>query len=79
MGGLKRLACVLACGALLAIPVDAPASIQLGPNLDIPPPGGGICTCGGLQQVEYTNVTLTNTTTGRVYRLDPIGRDFPAT
>lgn len=47
-------------------------------QVDIPPPGGGVCTCGDLQRVEYTNVTLTNLATGRVYRLDPMSRDFPA-
>lgn len=46
-------------------------------QLDIPTPGGGTCTCGGLQHVEYANVTLTNLTTGRVYRLDPMSRDIP--
>ena len=29
------------------------------------------------QHVEYTSVTLTNLTTGHVYRLDSISRDFP--
>ena len=27
--------------------------------------------------IEYTTVTLTNITTGHVYRLDPISRDYP--
>ncbi len=34
------------------------------------------CTCGP-RQVEYFDMTLTNLTTGHVYSLDPIGRDFP--
>jgi hypothetical protein len=37
---------------------------------------GGPCTCGGVR-VEYFDMTLTNLTSGRVYRLDPISRDFP--
>jgi len=37
---------------------------------------GGPCTCGGLH-VEYFDMTLTNLTTGHVYRLDPISRDYP--
>jgi hypothetical protein len=38
------------------------------------PPGGFLCAP---QHVEYTGVTLTNLTTGHVYRLDPISRDSP--
>ena len=34
------------------------------------------CTCGP-RQVAYFDMTLTNLTTGHVYRLDPISRDFP--
>lgn len=34
------------------------------------------CVCSGTLHVEYTNVTLTNVTTGRVYRLDSISRDW---
>ena len=33
------------------------------------------CGCGG-HYVEYTNIVLTNLTTGHVYRLDPIKRDM---
>jgi hypothetical protein len=36
---------------------------------------GGPCTCGGLR-VEYFDMTLTNLTTGHVYRLDSISRDY---
>jgi hypothetical protein len=32
--------------------------------------------CQYLRRVEYTNVTLTNVTTGHVYRLDPVSRDI---
>jgi hypothetical protein len=41
-------------------------------------PGGGICTCAG-RLVDYFDMTLTNVTSGHVYRIDPIGRDFPST
>jgi hypothetical protein len=34
------------------------------------------CGCSGTFHVEYTDVTLTNLTTGRVYRLDSISRDW---
>lgn len=44
-------------------------------TLDISQSGG--CTCGPLRHVEYTDLTLTNLSTGHVYRLDSISRDFP--
>jgi hypothetical protein len=34
------------------------------------------CGCSGTFQVEYTDVTLTDLTTGHVYRLDSISRDW---
>jgi hypothetical protein len=34
------------------------------------------CTCGPLH-VEYFDMTLTNLTTGHVYRLESISRDYP--
>jgi hypothetical protein len=37
------------------------------------PPSDQLCAP---QHVEYTNMTLTNVTTGHVYRLDPISRDY---
>ena len=36
----------------------------------------GPCTCGP-RQVAYFDMTVTNLTTGHVYNLDPISRDFP--
>ena len=36
--------------------------------------GGFLCAA---QEAEYTGVTLTNLTTGHVYRLDPMSRDSP--
>jgi hypothetical protein len=44
-------------------------SLTLNVNLN---PGGGGCTCAG-QRVEYFDMTLTS---GHVYRIDPISRDF---
>jgi hypothetical protein len=35
------------------------------------------CTQLVLQRIDYTNVILTNLTTGHVYRLDPISQTFP--
>ncbi len=40
----------------------------------VSPPSGFLC---GPQHVEYTNVVLTNLTTGHVYRLESISRDSP--
>lgn len=37
--------------------------------------GGGLCEC--TLHTEYSDVTLTNLTSGHVYRLDPIVGDFP--
>ncbi len=44
-------------------------------NFTVPlPPSNQLCAP---QHVEYTGITLTNLTTGHVYRLDSISRDFP--
>ena len=37
--------------------------------------GGGLCEC--TLHMEYSDVTLTNMTSGHVYRLDPITGDSP--
>jgi len=37
--------------------------------------GGTICTC--VSRVDYTNITLTNLTSGRVYQLEPISGASP--
>jgi hypothetical protein len=39
-------------------------------------PSPGPCTCGP-RTIEYYEMTLANTASGRVYRIDPITRDFP--
>ena len=41
--------------------------------------GSMVCGCGcatGTLSVSYTDMTLTNVTTGRVYRLDPVSQTF---
>ena len=38
------------------------------------PPSDQVCAP---QHVEYTDMTLTNVTSGHVYRLDSISRDYP--
>lgn len=38
-------------------------------------PGGAICTCS--LHMDYTDVTLTNLTSGHVYRLEPISDGSP--
>jgi hypothetical protein len=46
-------------------------------TLSIPfTPSPGPCTCGP-RRVDYFDLTLTNLTSGRVYRLDPVTRTFP--
>ena len=45
-------------------------------TLDLGAPSDGICGCG-LQRVEYSGVTLTNVTTGHVYRLASISQNYP--
>ena len=45
-------------------------TVTLGPPIS----SGHLCLP---DHVEYTNVTLTNVTTGRVYSLDPISREYP--
>jgi len=43
---------------------------------DVSFPSDVPCTCGP-RHVEYYDMTLTNLTTGHVYSLDPISRDYP--
>ena len=43
---------------------------------DVSFPSDVPCTCGPWH-VEYYDMTLTNLTTGHVYSLDPISRDYP--
>ena len=43
---------------------------------DVNFPSPGPCTCGP-HHVDYSDMTLTNLTTGHVYILDPISRDYP--
>jgi hypothetical protein len=48
-------------------------------SLTLEGPGTVVCSCGcsqGTLTVDYTNVTLTNITTGRVYRLEPISQEY---
>jgi hypothetical protein len=42
-------------------------------------PGTVICSCGcsqGTLTIDYTDVTLTNVTTGDVYRLNPVSQEY---
>jgi hypothetical protein len=48
-------------------------------TLTLEGPGTVICSCGcsqGTLTVDYTDVTLTNITTGDVYRLEPISQEY---
>jgi hypothetical protein len=45
-------------------------------TLTLGAPSDGTCGCG-LLRVEYSDVTLTNLTTGHVYHLDPISQSYP--
>ena len=71
--------CIGAISPLSAIvtltPDDDKGRVSGTLTLDISASPGG-CLCGGTLHVEYTDVTLTNLTTGHVYRLDPISRDW---
>jgi hypothetical protein len=67
-------------GALLSGPTVAFVPDSKGPITDgtlilgLPTPSGHLCLP---DHIEYTNVTLTNVTTGHVYHLDSISRDYP--
>jgi hypothetical protein len=57
---------------LLDVPVE---NGRTSGNFTIPlPPSNQLCAP---QHVAYTDMTLTNSTTGHVYRLDSISRDYP--
>ena len=45
-------------------------------SVALTPGSGGGCGCLSIH-LDYTNVTLTNVTSGRVYVLDPISGDAP--
>ena len=48
-------------------------------TLTLDGPGTVICSCGcseGTLTIDYTDVTLTNVTTGDVYRLEPISQEY---
>jgi len=61
--------------ATVALIPDANGRVSGTITLDVGPPPPLLCPV--LQHVEYTSVTLTNQSSGHVYRLDPISRDFP--
>jgi len=59
---------------LLDLTPDAKGRVTGSLTLVPPPPGGGgICVC--TSSVEYRDVTLTNLTSGHVYRLDATSAD----
>jgi hypothetical protein len=72
-------------GPLGAIAAEVSATLTLIPDekgrvsgtltLALDPPQ--LIPCQIVPRVEYTNVTLTNLTTGHAYRLDPFSRDLP--
>jgi len=53
---------------------DAKGATQGVLTLDVDITAGGGCLCGGSSRVDYSDVALSNLATGKVYRLDPIGR-----
>ena len=59
----------------LALIPDAKGRVSGTLTLDLSPPM--VTPCEVLQHVEYTSMTLTNLTTGHMYRLDPISQDYP--
>ena len=60
--------------ATVAVAPDARGRVSGTLTLDLEVPV--VTTCQVLRRVEYGDVTLTNLTTGRVYRLDPTSREF---
>jgi hypothetical protein len=62
--------------ASIALIPDERGRVAGGLTLDIPTSADAPCGCGSLH-IEYFNLTLTNLTSGRTYRLDPVSRDFP--
>lgn len=61
--------------ANVTMPTDGKGHTSGTLTLEVGQPGGG-CLCGMLQHVAYTDVRLTNLTTGHVYHLDAISRDY---
>jgi hypothetical protein len=57
-----------------ALVPDAKGGTQGVLTLDVDVTAGGGCLCGGSSRVDYSDVTLSNLATGKVYRLDPISR-----
>jgi len=53
---------------------DARGGTQGVLTLDVDITAGGGCLCGGSSRVDYSDVTLSNLATGKVYRLDSISR-----
>jgi hypothetical protein len=45
-------------------------------TLTLNPSGGSGCSSAVLARVDYTDVTLTNLSSGHVYRLDPVSQTF---
>lgn len=55
---------------------DAKGQVTATLTLDqVPVGGGGVCTCS--LHMEYSDLVLTNLTSGHVYGLDPISGDSP--
>jgi hypothetical protein len=62
--------------ATISLPPDAERGRVAGALILDIPTSPAPCGCSGTFHVEYTDVTLTNLTTGHVYRLDSISRDW---
>jgi hypothetical protein len=71
--------------ALAVLHLGLTANVALNPDdrgrvagsltLDIPTSADTPCGCGTLH-IEYRNLTLSNLTSGKTYRVDPVSRDF---
>jgi hypothetical protein len=74
---------VTQCGAALSFPTTTVTGLipddkgRVTGSLTVvgTPVGGTICTC--ISHVDYSEIVLTNLTSGRVYRLEPISADSP--
>ena len=71
------------CIGVLSTPIDTITGLvpddkgRVTGILTLVPTGGGGTICGCTLHMDYSDVTLTNLTTGHVYRLDPISGDSP--
>ena len=71
------------CIAAQTFPTDSATGLvpddkgRVNGSLTLAPGAGGGTVCGCTLHMDYSNITLTNLTSGRIYRLEPISADRP--